>query len=214
MEDEEEEMPDGEPEAPMPPMAMAPDGDPTAAQGSEEEEEEEEEEPGEGEEDEDEDYGRKSMDFDPDDALATDTEILKGIVNNAVRDAVAPLHAKIKRLETLVKAVPNSVRQLTEDAVAKSLAAAEETEAVKPTVAAASIGQSTPDVQKGIIAQPGEDNRGRARNACAKALSLMRDKRAAIPAFNDVDYALRQGGNVPDVTLKALIEQIEAAETL
>ena len=52
------------------------------------------------------------MDFDPDDALATDTEILKGIVNNAVRDAVAPLHAKIKRLETLVKAVPNSVRQL------------------------------------------------------------------------------------------------------
>ena len=220
-EDEMEQRPDGAPEAPMPPGAgpqapMPADGDPTAAQQGPEDEEGEEEE---DEEDEDEDespYGRKSVDmgYDPDDALATDTEILKGIVNSAVRDAVAPLHAKIKRLETLVKGVPSSVRRMTEEIVSKGVVpAVTETPApVKPAVQAAPAGKAEAGVEKGIIAQPGEDNRLRARNACAKALGLMRDKRASIPAFNDVDYAIRMGGNVPDNALKALVEQIEAAE--
>lgn len=222
-EDEMEQRPDGAPEAPMPPGAgpqapMPADGDPTAAQQGPEDEEGEDEED-EEDEDEDEDegpYGRKSVDmgYDPDDALATDTEILKGIVNSAVRDAVAPLHAKIKRLETLVKGVPSSVRRMTEEIVSKGVVpAVTETPApAKPAVQAAPAGKAEAGVEKGIIAQPGEDNRLRARNACAKALGLMRDKRASIPAFNDVDYAIRMGGNVPDNALKALVEQIEAAE--
>jgi len=209
-EDEMERKPDGEPEAPMPPSAMAPDGDPTAEQ-PEEEEEEEEEEPEDEDEDEEYNFGRKSVDVDPDDALATDTEILKGIVGAAVRDAVAPLHAKIKRLEGLVKAVPTSVRKLTEEVIAKGLPVAVE-EPTIPEVSAAPIGSVDANLSKGVIAQPGDDNRMRARAACAKALSLMRDKRASIPAYNDVEYALRTGGNVPEVALKALTDQIGSAE--
>lgn len=214
MEEEDEEMRDGEPEAPN--ARMAPDGDPTA--GEQEEEEEEEEEPGEEEEDEEDEYPfqRKSVDIDPDDALATDTEILKGIIGSAVREAVAPLHAKIKRLETLVKAVPTSVSKISEELVAKSVEAVMNTpveNSGKPVVVAGSIGTSAPNIEKGVVAHPGDDNRGRARAACAKALSLMRDKRASIPAYNDVEYALRSGINVPDVALKSLIEQIDEADS-
>lgn len=211
MEEEDEEMREGEPEAPSP--RMAPDGDPTAP-----EEEEEEEEPGEEEDEDEEDeypFQRKSVDIDPDDALATDTEILKGIIGSAVRDAVAPLHAKIKRLESLIKAVPTSVGKVSEELIAKSVEAAFNTpvKASKPVVVAASVGTTSPNVEKGVIAHPGDDNRGRARAACAKALGLMRDKRASIPAYNDVEYALRSGINVPDVALKALIEQIDEADS-
>jgi hypothetical protein len=213
--DDEKDMPDGEPEAPMPPAAMAPDGDPTA-QGPEEDEEEEYPE-GEEEEDEDEDedegqYGRKGLDLDPDDALATDTEILKGIVNSAVREAVAPLHAKIKRLESLVKAVPTSVKKATEELISKGVSIAEPVVETAPSVQPKPIGSAPEPVQKGVIAQPGEDNRGKARAMCAKALGLMRDKRASIPAYNDVEYALRMGSAVPDVALKALVDQVSDAE--
>jgi len=212
-EDDEKDMPDGEPEAPMPPAAMAPDGDPTA-QGPEEDEEEY---PGEEEEDEEEDededqYGRKGLEFDPDDALATDTEILKGIVNSAVREAVAPLHAKIKRLESLVKAVPTSVKRATEELISKGVPVVEPVVETVPYVQPKPIGSAPAPVEKGLIAQPGEDNRGRARAMCVKALGLMRDKRASIPAYNDVEYALRMGSAVPEVALKALVDQVTDAE--
>ena len=218
MEDEEDDKvegePTGEPEAPMPPRGrMAPDGDPTAPEDEEEEPEEEEEDEDEDEDEDEGPYGRKGLDFDPDDALATDTEILKSIVGIAVREAVAPIHAKMKRLETLVKGLPLSVAEAAHETIAKSVAVVEPESAKPNDVQPASIGKTQIVAEKGVIAAPGEGHATNARALCAKALGLMRDKRASIPAYNEVEYALRMGTAIPDVTLKALVEQIDAATT-